>query len=343
MENKRVYDIARFDPRSDTEELVERAQLLREADALWYRRPDGAENRCDVQSVSVAVKRYPALHEVRPNQITRIAASDEAMHELPLALKLVGEPDEVDRSLWSDALWAEHVDNYDPEAYFVNEAWRAIYVNGHRWGIWPSVDGQVLLPFDDQLEEPRIDPRWADIRFTEFGSMTSGLDESWVGLVTPGVIAAIVKLDEEPPSPVWLRSRRDGDASALVEWLFEGGLGDPFFDCDPAGQQLLAQLFVAAAFGDFNGRGVPGSWLLDSRQANTNFMIGTADSSGWNLTLDLEPGVVEEVCDLMAHRSPQLAEIVEAARAPESAAGRRRRAYLEHWARHHEWAVPRDA
>jgi hypothetical protein len=343
MKDELVYEIARFDPRSHTEELVERAHLVRRADALWYMLPDGSESRCDVQPVSAAIQRYPALHEVRPNQITRIAASDEAMHELPLALRLIGKADEFDRRLWSDTLWSEHVDNYNPEEYFFNEVLRAPYVNDHRWGTWPSADGQVLLPFDDQLEQPHIHPRWADISFTEYGSMTSGIDESWIGLVTPGVTAAFVKLDEELPGPVWLRSRRGGDARVLVEWLLEGGLSEPFFNCDPTGQKLFAQLFLAAAYGDYNGQGIPGSWLLDTREADTQFMIGATDSSGWNLSLNLEPGVVEEVCDLIAQQSSQLAEIVEAARAPDSAAGHRRRAYLEHWARHHEWDLPSDA
>lgn len=333
MKLEQMYDIARYDPQSDAEDLVERARLSRKADSLWYGTPEGAEIRCDSQETSVAIERYPALREVRPNQITRIDASDEAMQELPRVLHLVGKPADLDRSLWSDALWTEHVGKYYPEDYPDDEITPVLYVNGYRWGAWPLVDGHALLPFDDELREPRIQPRWAHISFTECGSMTSGIDASWIGPVTPRVIAAIVRLDEEPTSPLCLRSLLDGPAEAIVEWLLDGGLASPFFAGEHAGQRLLAQLFVEAAVGEFNGREVPGSLLVGRRDANSQFMM---DSSEWTLTLDLEPQVVAAVLSLMALRSPQLADIVEACRQPESAAGRRRREYTEYWASQHE-------
>lgn len=89
---------------------------------------------------------------------------------------------------------------------------------------------------------------------------------------------------------------------------------------------LLAQLFVEANINDLNGEAISGSHLLAGTEiAAPDDSMFCHDSSHWTLQLDLEPTMVDAVLDLLGQRSPQLFDIVMAARDPATPPGLTRR------------------
>ncbi|WP_406077284.1 hypothetical protein [Micromonospora sp. NBC_00858] len=329
MDGDLLYEIARYSPRGDEEQLLERTQVLRRGETLWRRGAEGDEIRCPDKDVAALIGSDPTLGEVHPDQITRIQASRESLRDLPLVLSAPGGGELVDESRWSPVMWEQHIEQ--AASARERDVHRVLYVNGARWPVFSTSEGERFLPEDPKSwgTEPLLTPQWGELSFTETGSMTSGIDRTAIGLVTPGVIASTTHLDETEPQDVRLERRTD-DAVAFVEWLLDGSLSTTFFET-PRGEEMLAQLFVEASVGGHNGEAVPGSRLVEVDQENRIF--GCYDSSEWTLQLALEPPVVNAVLDVLAGRGPRLAEIVEAARRPDSPAGLARRARLEQWER----------
>jgi hypothetical protein len=327
MDGELVYEIARYSPRGEQEQLLERTQVVRRGQTLWRRGADGVGVACSGNDVAAVIGADPTLGEVRADEITRIQANRESQRVLPLVLSAPGGGELVDRSLWSDVMWDKHLE--DAGSTIERGVHRVLYVNEARWPVFPTSEGERFLPDDPEGDgtEPLLAVRWALMGFTEEGSMVSGFDRTEIGLVTPGVVACITRLDDESPKEVWLR-RRDNDAATFVNWLFGGPFSTSLELDNPRGAQLLTQLFVEASLGGHNGEDVAGSRLIDYAYGSPPW-FGYNDSSMWTLELALEPSVVNAILDLMADRGPRLAEIVEAAQNPDSPAGHARRAWLE--------------
>jgi hypothetical protein len=177
---------------------------------------------------------------------------------------------------------------------------------------WPTVD---------------LGPLWGHLTFAENASMVSGLDELFVGLVHNRIVAACYYPDctvDGSEHDVTL-GRRDGaaaaDAELFVGWLLDWVPATWFND-----EETFAQLFVEAAVNGYNGEQVWGNRLF--ADFTTAPSIGSNDSSEWNLELNLPRSVISAALDLIAQRSPRLAEIVNAARNPHSSEGQRRRAAI---------------
>ncbi|OBH86160.1 hypothetical protein A5680_06100 [Mycobacterium sp. E2989] len=256
--------------------------------------------------------------------------------ELPFILRIPGRRDDFDESLWSEAMSDEHIDEDEGQS----GVYRVLYVDGARWSAWQTSEGVRMLPGAGPLVD--VSP-WGYLSFCENGSMTSGLDESVFGLATPIAVVSATLLDPlswGEDTAVVLRRRGKStvdDAAMFVEWLLDGGLARGYFTEEvPLLQAMLAQLFVEASINNFNGVSVPGSRLAAGAEAPLDF--GDADSSEWILKVDLDEDFTKVVLDSLAQRSPRLAEIVTAAREPDSPAGLARRAALEAWSQTFSWA-----
>ena len=329
MSIESVYEIRRYDVRTEEEVLIESAQVVSENGGLRCRVDDRPEIvYCDSDVVAV-ITADPVLNEIRANQVTRITGEPAVLQELPFVLRVPGHRDDFDEALWSKAMSDEHVFQ---DWVVQTGLYRVLYVNGERWCAWPTPEGERLLPEDWPLV--RLTPRWGSLIFCENGSMTSGEDETAIGLATPDAVACATLMDplswgEETDVVLWRRGNNAmDDARMFVEWLLDGGLVPHYFPGDPLLQGMLAQLFVEASMNDFNGAGVPGSRLV-AGEAQLGF--GDLDSSEWTLGLDLAPEVVDAVLDVLAERSPRIGDIVTAARDPASPAGVARRTALEKW------------
>ncbi len=171
MNNDPVYEIARYDVSTDEEVLIERAQVLASDGELRIRVDDGPENLCAEIDLSAAIGADPVLSEVRANQVTRITATPGALHELPLMLRVPGQGEDFELSLWSTAMQKKYGFDYSPE----RGMYRVLHVNGERWGAWPTLNGEWMLPEDDvEPWQPHLTQRWAELTFMEGASMTSG-------------------------------------------------------------------------------------------------------------------------------------------------------------------------
>jgi hypothetical protein len=325
MITESVYEIARYDVRGETEVLIERAQLCSENGGLRCRVDDGPESSCPGTDPVAVIRADPVLNEILANQVTRISGQPAVLQELPFVLRIPGHRDDFDDSLWSEAMEDEHVTQ---EWVWQTGMYRVLYVNGTRWSAWPTANGERMLPEDWPLI--RLTPGWGHLQFCEWGSMVSGCSETVIGLATPSAVACatlIDEQDEEKDAVLWRRgdAARD-DGAVFVKWLLEGVMWEGSGGLEEA---VLAQLFVDASMDDLNGVGIPGSRLAAEAQWGMDW--GVDDSSEWQLELGLAPEVVDAVLDVLAERSPQLRDIVTAARDPASPAGVARRAALEEW------------
>jgi hypothetical protein len=252
------------------------------------------------------------------------------LQELPFVLRVPGHRDDFDESLWSEAMTDEHVTQ---EWVWQTGMYRVLYVNGERWSAWLTADGERMLPEDWPLI--RLTPCWGHLRFCEWGSMVAGCAETVIGLATPSAVACatlIDEQDEEKDAVLWRRGdTARGDAALFVKWLLEGVMWEGAGGFDEA---IPAQLFVDASMNDLNGVGIPGSRL--AAECETGMGWGDEDSSEWRLELDLTPEAISAVLDLLAERSPELSNIVTAARDPASPAGVARCAALEEWSKSFE-------
>jgi len=213
---------------------------------------------------------------------------------------------------------------------------RPLYVNGERWSAFPTANADRMLPEGgDSLI--RLTPCWGRLSFCENGGMTSGVNWTIVGLVTPVAVACATLMDPgitgDHDFVLWRRgSNAMDDARMFVEWLLDGGLL-PYLSADDLQlQAMLAQLFVEASMKNSNGVGVPGSFLAAGAGMEWGSGYLDLDSSEWELELNLVPAVIDAILDVMAERQvPRLCEIVTAARDPASPAGVARRDALEEW------------
>ena len=316
-----TYAIERFDVSGEEEDLLERAELVQTEGAMVFR--IGSDERIlDAGDVTTAIKSEPALSEIRANQITRITASGEALDQLPFILAIPGNPDDFDETLWSETLAEEHTS----QSWVVQPGrYRVAFVNDHRWCPFPTPDGPRMLP--EAWPTVDLDPMWGHLTFSENGSMVSGLDELFVGLVTNRIVAACYYPDctvDGSPREVTLWARGDepaADSKLFVEWLLDW-IPATWFNQ----QETFAQLFVEAAVNGYDGEPVWGNRLVADFAAVPT--IGSYKSSEWNLELDLPSSVISAALDLIAQRSPRLAEIVTAARDPHSPEGQRRHAAI---------------
>ncbi len=222
----------------------------------------------------------------------------------------------------------EHIDGSKGE---LREAFRVLYVNGYQWGAFETEDGWRLLPDDngdwdfyDNGQIPALD-MWGRITFGESASMTYGLDIGMIGLITPGVVITTWEPDEQ--DAVISLNRRGDDAEAFLGWLLDGGVCAEYFGCDEAGQILMTQLFVGVAIGHEWGH-IAGDYLM----AGTDYLeevMGAYRTSEWTLDIGLDSSTVSAVLDRIVERGGPLADIVIAAREPDSPPGRARRAALD--------------
>jgi hypothetical protein len=148
--------------------------------------------------------------------------------------------------------------------------------------------------------------------------MAGGADLTLIGPVTPGVVCCATLPGGWGDDAIMMK-RRDDDAAMFVDWLLHGWLTDQYSGAVPFMDVLLAQLFVEASINDLGGEAISGSYLLAGTEIAE--LMFCHDSSHWTLQLDLEPTVVDAVLDLLFQRSPQLSEIVTAARDPASPPG----------------------
>ncbi|WNG88515.1 hypothetical protein C6A87_004535 [Mycobacterium sp. ITM-2016-00317] len=323
------YEIARFSVSTDEEVLIERAQLFRADGRLRYSLGNGPAIDCSVSDTGVVIGSNAALSEIRANQVTRITAKPAVLQELPFLLRVVGDRDEFDDELWSESMFDEHVTK---EWEVQPGLFRVLYANGERWSAWPTTQGDRMLPEDWPLV--RLKPRWASLSFCENDSMTSGVDETAIGEVSPVAVACATLMDPHNGGgvdDVVLRRRGTtpmDDAQMFVRWLLDGGLV-PHYSADDDLKAMLAQLFVQASTGNSNGFGVPGSQLAAG--AGTALGLLDSDSSEWTLELDLPPEVIDAVLDVLANRGPRIRDIVTAARDPSSPAGIAQRDALQEW------------
>ena len=321
------FTIERYGVAGEEEQLLERAELVRSGDGFACR-IDGEDRVLDAEDVPAAIASTPMLCEIRANEVTRITATGAAYDHLPLVLTVPGDPDDFDADAWSDTLEAEHA----TQEWVVQPGWaRALYVNDERWGCWQTADGPRALPQDWPMVG--LMKRWAAMSFSELLSMTSGLDQVTIGLATPGVIAACFLPDVhawEPdiPAALWKRGDAAADARVFTEWLL-GWAPDGWSGGDPNFSAMMAQLFVQSTG---YGSDIPTSGaMLCAGNTPPGFMDG--DSAHWELSVGLDRPTIEQVLDAIAERGEPFADIVTAARDPESPQGKARRDALEEWER----------
>lgn len=320
-----TYVIERYSAAGEDEELLERAELVGDSGGFVCL-ATSEERILDADDVPTAIASTPTLCEIRANQITRITASGAAFDHLPLVLSVPGDPDEFDQDAWSDALAAEHAE----QEWVVQPGWcRVLYVNDERWGIWRTAEGSRALPQD----WPMVGLRevWAELSFSELLSMTSGLDQVTIGLATPGVVAACFLPDvhaweAEIPAAVWKRGDTAADAQVFAQWLL-GWAPDGWSRGDENFSAMMAQLFVeSSGYGsEFPTSGA----MLCAGGSPVGYMDG--DSAQWRLSVSLSPATTERVLDAIAARGGRFADIVTAARDPESPQGKARREALGRW------------
>lgn len=327
-----TYVIERFDVSGEEEVLIERAELVREGDALVCLMQGSEERILDCADVSSAIAGDPVLREVRANQITRITASDAVYDELPFILRVPGDPDDFDAPLWSEDMLEEHTATVE----LGRKVFRVAYVNGQRWCAYPTVGGESRMLIDDECEPgfPEVQD-WATLTIAESGLQQE--DSFQIGPTTQlAMVATHVRSDslitEPKPLTLWRRAADPaGDAAMIVDWLLDCVPEQLGFK-DETHRQMLAQLLVEVAVRQIGDEDVPASYLA----AGHRDQPVAAGDKVWHLSLHV-PGVTGALlADLVAQRGPAMAEIVMAATNPESTEGRSRRAAVEALG---EWAL----
>jgi hypothetical protein len=128
-----------------------------------------------------------------------------------------------------------------------------------------------------------------------------------------------------------VEQRGDDDVEIFLNWLFHGTFAEDYFSSDALGEALLAQLFVEVTDASKPGY-ASGDFLVAGLADNPSElgMVGVHASSEWTLYVGLDQSKVDDILDRLTARGGKLGDIVTAAREPESAAGRARRAAIEH-------------
>jgi biotin operon repressor len=326
MNENFTYKISRFGVSAETEMLIQHAELVREHGALVLRVAGEADRTLTSTDIASAIAEESTLSEVRANQITRITAAGAALNLLPFTLSVPGDPDDFNQTLWSKTLADEHT----YENWVVQPGrCRVAYVNDDRWCPWPTTDGSRMLPED--WPTVRLSSTWARLTFTETASMTSGLDEITLGLVTPGVVAACGNPDSGSLKvSTWKRTGEPSDdAQIVVEWLLDWVPG--FYTRNDGFKALMTQLYVEAELHGRSGDELSGGALAAGWETWLGF--GDTDTSEWTLELAMPGSAGSAALNVIAERNERLSAIVSAAREPDSPEGRGRHAALEQWSR----------
>lgn len=330
-----TYVIERFDVSGEEEELIERAELVRDGDALVCLVQGRDERILKATDAPSAIAGEPVLSEVRANQVTRITADDHLYEELPLILQVPGNPDDFDATLWSAEMMEEHtaLDDLDRNMF------RVAYVNGLRWFAYPTIDGGSGMLLESEFPPGVPDVRdWATLTIAEDGAGQK--DSFQIGLTTELAVVATHTRTESwiaDPQPVVLRRRAAdpvGQAAMTVEWLLDWVPEQLGVESD-AHRQMLVQLLVEVAVRRNMKEEVPASYLAAGHR-------GQPDKAGnkiLSLYLHLPAEARAHVAGLVAQRGPAMAEIVTAATHPESPEGRSRRSAV---AALGEWALEID-
>ena len=326
MNENFTYKISRFGVSAETEVLMQHSELVREHGALILRVDGEADRTLKTTHVASAIAEESTLNEIRANQITRITAGGAALDLLPFTLRVPGDPDDFDETLWSKTLADEHT----YENWVVQPGrCRVAYVNDDRWCPWPTDDGPRMLPED--WPTVRLSSTWARLTFTETASMTSGLDEITLGLVTPGVVAACRDPDSGSLKvATWKRTGEPSDdAQIVVEWLLDWVPG--FYTRSDGFKALMTQLYVEAELHDRSGDELSGGALAAGWKTGLGF--GDTDTSEWTLELAMPGNAGSIALDVIAESNERLSAIITAAHQPDSPEGRARHAALEQWNR----------
>jgi biotin operon repressor len=177
----------------------------------------------------------------------------------------------------------------------------------------------------------RLSSTWARLTFTETASMTSGLDEITLGLVTPGVVAACRDPDSGSLQvATWKRTGDPSDeAQIVVEWLLDWMPG--FYTRSDGFKALMTQLYVEAELHGRSGDELSGGALAAGWKTGLGF--GDTDTSEWTLELAMRGNAGSIALDVIAEKNERLSAIITAARKPDSPEGRARHAALEQWNR----------
>lgn len=324
-----TYVIERFDVSGEEEKLIERAELVRQGDALVCL---GREERTlEATDVPSAIAEEPVLSEIRANQITRITANDAVYEELPFILQVPGDLDDFDATLCSEAMREQHtIDDFDRNMF------RVAYVNGLRWSAFPTIgSGSRMLP-ESEWQAGVPDTRdWARLTIVE--DVLGPKDSFRIGLTTQLAVAATHTRTESviaDPKPLILsRSPADAaeQAAMTVDWLLDW-VPEQLGHVSEAHREVLAQLLVEVAVRLNRHENIPVSYLSAAHRNQPK----NSDNTSWNLKLYLSAELRALVADVLSQRGPAMAEIVMAATNPESREGKLRRRAIEALG---EWAL----
>lgn len=331
MSGEVIFEIARFGVDTDEEVLIDRAQLLRNDAVLVWRVDDGQETLCDTTDVVTAIGEIPALRDVNPDQVTRVVARPEVAQELPLALLPTGYWKDIDESLWSEAMSSEHLDIDGWEARSA-DPYRAIYVNEQRW----HSTGDLLLPGDGK--QTMLTSEWAWTSVFESGTMNSGITNGAIGLLTPTIVAEICTpdggdfVDEDEPLSTTTITQWDGRSETagqlLASWVTSGPAQFYFYyDGTHADPKFFVQLFIEAASSDELRVSCTARELIAASGFEMDYFRrgdGEPPYCDFGLGLNIERPVIDAALMAIAKEDTVYANMITAARHPDSPEARAR-------------------
>lgn len=302
--------------------VTERVDLRGREGVLSYAINDGPEIRCEADSFETAIATFPALNEVRPNQLTSITAIPEVADLLPLLLVPTGE--------WGEYEWSQVLEEHITETFvssLPHDMYRVLFVNGERWRLWHSDIGDLVLPGSDA--EITLATTWAFASVYEVAEMNSGHSHNTLGLVTPSVVIEIDAPDTDGIHPeegsTKLRVQRwDGESGSAADMLARWVCNSPvalFFD-DGGGTRVdprsFVQLLVEASMSEGHQASSNGEDLMES----TGYDLGLSNREGvtthFNLTVNTTSEVVDMALNHFAASDPEYRELIIAARDPQS-------------------------
>lgn len=315
MSEEIVCEVARYRRQGDAEELAEQVRLILDDETLHLSYHDGRGTSCDDSDPCEVIATEPDLHQVRVGQVTRIQGYPEVIERLPLLLRVTVASATPDSA---EAITDANIDDAEDCDLYVSDQW---------WAPWQTTEGLRFCPTGAFVtDSPDLSPAWVQISFIETASRTSGYFTGQLGLITAAVVADIYDPDEDA-TVVTLSSRAD-DAQTVANWLLHGGFSRDFYGGDSDGMAMLTQLFVDAALHPDGYDRINGD---DLAAGITQYAegFGSSPTAEWGMSLNLDDAVIHKVLDLLSETDPQLADIVTAARDPESPPGRARAAALK--------------
>jgi hypothetical protein len=332
MNRQAIYEISRYGVATHREELIERAELFRDEGRLTWRLNEGSEAPRPGDGMAAAFAGVAELREIRPDQVTRVTAVADVENELPLLLRPTGESGDIDESLWSEEMSIEHL---DAEVWSVLpfDSNRALYVNGQPWRSWHTTGGDQILPEHDM--EPRLTTKWAEVSLYESATMNSGGNRSVIGLVTPNVIAKIYTTsgdwaDEDDFGSTITLSHWDGSpeacTAAVADWILSSPVSYYFYkDGNFVDPKFFVQLFIdAALISDDTHTSRFAENLIDSCGYDMDYFDRGDITTEFDLDIHVGRDVIDGVLDGLAGDEPEYADMIAAARDPDSAEARAR-------------------